>query len=53
MREEIAQYAKSEEDVLSYASFPQQARDYLGRREDPFYDVPLQYVSVSLELDEA
>ncbi len=39
-KEEIAEYAKSEEDVLMYALFPQQAQDFLGRREDPFYDVP-------------
>ena len=48
LREEIAEYARSEEDVLSYALFPQQARDFLGRREDPFYDVPEQVVSVSV-----
>ena len=46
--EEIADYARSEEDVLSYALFPQQARDFLGRREDPFYDVPEQTVKVSV-----
>ena len=40
LREEISQYARSEEDVLSYALFPEQARDFLGRREDPFYDSP-------------
>lgn len=45
--EEIAIYARSEEDVLSYALFPEQARDFLGRREDPFYDVPVQEVEVS------
>ncbi len=50
LREEIAQYAKSEEDVLSYALFPDQARDFLGRREDPFYDVPVQEVEVSIEV---
>ena len=49
LREEIAEYAKSEEDVLSYALFPQQARDFLGRREDPFYDVPEQTVCVSIK----
>ena len=49
LREEIKEYARSEEDVLSYALFPQQARDFLGRREDPFYDVPEQTVSVSIE----
>lgn len=47
---EIKAYAHSMEDVLSYAVFPQQAKDFLGRREDPFYDVPLQKVSVQLEI---
>ena len=50
-KEEIAEYAKSEEDVLMYALFPQQAQDFLGRREDPFYDVPLQTVSVRIAVD--
>ena len=48
LREEISCYARSEEDVLSYAVFPEQARDFLGRREDPFYDVPVQEVNVSI-----
>lgn len=47
---EIAEYAHSEEDVLSFALFPEQARDFLGRREDPFYDVPLQTVEVSIDV---
>lgn len=50
-REKIAEYAKSEEDVLMYALFPQQAQDFLGRREDPFYDVPVQTVSVRIAVD--
>lgn len=50
LREEIACYARSEEDVLSYALFPEQARDFLGRREDPFYDVPVQEVSVTIDV---
>lgn len=50
-REEIAENAKSEEDVLMYALFPQQAQDFLGRREDPFYDVPVQTVSVRIAVD--
>lgn len=50
-REEIAEYTKSEEDVLMYALFPQQAQDFLGRREDPFYDVPVQTVSVKIAVD--
>ncbi len=51
LRKEIAEYAKTEEDVLSYASFPQQAKDFLGRREDPFYDVPVQTVSVNIDFE--
>jgi len=50
-KEEIAEYAKSEEDVLMYALFPQQAQDFLGRREDPFYDVLVQTVSVRIAVD--
>lgn len=50
LREEIKAYAKSDEDLLMYALFPQQAKDYLGRREDPYYDVPVQTVEVSLDL---
>lgn len=46
----IKKYARSTEDVLSYAVFPQQAKDFLGRREDPFYDVPVQQVAVHLEV---
>lgn len=44
----IAQYAKTEEDVLSYALFPQQATDFLGRKADKFYDVPVQNITVTL-----
>ena len=50
LREAISQYARSEEDVLSYALFAEQARDFLGRREDPFYDVPVQEVNVSIDV---
>ncbi len=50
LRDEIKEYAKSDEDVLSYASFPAQARDFLGRREDRFYDVPEQTVAVTIDL---
>ena len=49
-REEIGAYAKTEEDVLDYALFPDQARDFLGRREDPFYDVLVQEVEVSIDV---
>ncbi|MGX7243667.1 oxaloacetate decarboxylase subunit alpha [Enterococcus quebecensis] len=47
---EISEYAKSTEDVLMYALFPQQGKDFLGRREDRFYDVPLQEVKVTLDI---
>lgn len=47
---EIKEYAHSTEDVLMYAMFPQQAKDFLGRREDPFYDVPVQEVEVTIDL---
>lgn len=50
LQAEIKEYAHSDEDVLMYALFPQQARDFLGRREDPFYDVPTQYVTVEIDL---
>lgn len=49
LAQEISQYAKSTEDVLSYGLFPQQGKDFLGRREDPFYDVPVQTVTVTLD----
>lgn len=49
LRKEIDTYAKTEEDVLLYAMFPKQGRDFLGRREDPFYDVPVQEVSVTID----
>ena len=47
---EISKYAKTPEDVLLYAAFPQQAMDFLGRREDRFYDVPLQTVTVMMDI---
>ncbi len=50
LREEIKNYAKSDEDVLMYAVFPKQAQDFLGRREDPFYDVPVQEVTVTMDM---
>lgn len=49
MEKKIRKYAKSAEDVMMYGLFPQQATDFLGRREDPFYDVPIQNIEVILE----
>jgi len=51
LKKEISEYAKSPEDLLSYALFPQQAKDFLGRREDRFYDVPLQTVEVMIDMN--
>ena len=39
IREEIKDYAESEEDVLSYALFPQQAMDYFKFRQAQKYGV--------------
>jgi len=44
---EIGDYAHSMEDILIYGLFPDQGRDFLGRREDRFYDVPVQKIDLS------
>jgi oxaloacetate decarboxylase alpha subunit len=48
-REEIGELARSEEDLLSYAMFPQTARIYLGRHhigpESDVFGVHDQYIS--------
>lgn len=44
-------YAKTTEDVLIYGLFPDSGKAFLGRREDPFYDVPIQEAQVTIELD--
>lgn len=48
LKEEIGDAAKSEEDLLSYGLFPAQAKDFLGRRDDPWYDVDVQTVDVTI-----
>jgi len=48
---EISKYAKTPEDVLLYAAFPQQAMDFLGKREERFYGIPVQIVDVSIAID--
>lgn len=45
-REELGELAESTEDVLMYALFPQLALPFLKKRKDPFYDVPIQNVTV-------
>lgn len=46
-KKELGDLAESTEDVLMYALFPQLALPYLKKRKDPFYDVPIQNVTVS------
>lgn len=48
--EESKPYAKSLDDVLIYGLFPKPGMDFLGRREDPFYDVPVQKIDVSIDM---
>lgn len=43
---EMGDLAESTEDVLMYALFPNLAVPYLRKRKDPFYDVPVQNVTV-------
>ncbi|MDO4681020.1 MAG: oxaloacetate decarboxylase subunit alpha [Aerococcus sp.] len=46
---EIGDLATSLEDVLSYALFPEQAKKFLHKRQDPWYDVPVQEVEITLD----
>lgn len=46
----ISEFAHSEEDILSYALYPEQAYNFLGRRGDPFFDVPIQTVNVHIDV---
>ena len=46
LKKELGELAESTEDVLMYALFPQLALPYLKKRKDPFYDVPVQNVTV-------
>lgn len=48
-REELGDLAESTEDVLMYALFPQLAETYLKKRKDPFYDIPIQTVTVTMQ----
>ncbi|AMB99744.1 oxaloacetate decarboxylase [Aerococcus urinaehominis] len=48
-KQELGDLAESAEDVLSYIAFPQPALDFLNRRRDPWYDVPVQEVTVTLD----
>ena len=48
-RQELTDVAKSDEDVLMYALFPTLALPFLKKRNDPFYDVPVQNVNIIIE----
>lgn len=43
---ELGDLAESTEDVLMYALFPNLALPFLKKRKDPFYDVPIQEVTI-------
>lgn len=45
-RKELGELAESDEDVLMYALFPNLALPFLKKRKDPFYDVPVQNISI-------
>ncbi len=49
IRKEAAAFADTDEDVLSYGLFPQSAKPFLMKRKDPFYDIPVQNVTVTTE----
>ena len=50
LKEDLGDIAKSEEDVLIYGMFPEMGKEFLARREDPYYDVPLQTVKASINV---
>lgn len=45
-----ADFCHSDEDFLSYGLFPQSAEHFLRKRQDPFYDIPVQNVTVETSL---
>lgn len=45
--EELGDLAESTEDVLMYALFPTLALPFLKKRKDPFYDIPIQEVTIT------
>lgn len=47
-RQESQDFAQTEEDVLSYVAFPVQAEHFLKKRQDPWYDVPVQDVTIQM-----
>ncbi|MCD2257082.1 oxaloacetate decarboxylase subunit alpha [Lactobacillus sp. CC-MHH1034] len=49
IRKAAQAFADSEEDVLSFGLFPQSAKPFLMKRKDPFYDIPVQEVTVTTD----
>lgn len=47
-RETLGSLAESTEDVLMYALFPTLALPFLRKRQDPFYDIQVQHVTVTI-----
>ena len=47
-KKELGDLAESTEDVLMYALFPTLALPFLQRRKDPFFDVEVQNVTVTI-----
>ena len=47
-KKETEAYADTTEDVLTYALFPNLAEPFLRKKKDPFYDVPIQNVTIIL-----
>lgn len=46
LREETKDFVTNDEDLLSYALFPQIATPILKKKADPFYDVEIQEISI-------
>lgn len=47
-KKELGDLAESAEDVLMYALFPQLAETYLKKRKDPYTDVPVQKITITM-----
>lgn len=47
-KKELGDLAESTEDILMYALFPTLALPFLQRRKDPFFDVEVQNVTVTI-----
>lgn len=47
VRSEFGDILQEDEDLLSYILFPQVALPFLRKKHDPFYDIPVQTVTVT------